>query len=136
PADVVADLEEADAERANHPAGGDQRVECVLGLEMILRLPDVDAVHPGELLGHPAGELRMTVDARADRRSTERQIAELMLGIAQPLDRLRHLAGVALELLAEPNRRRVLEVRPTRLDDGPEFLLLLVQRVPQLFAGG
>ena len=38
------------------------------------------------------------------------------------------LAGVAAEFLAEPDRRRVLEMGPAGLDDGPEFLLLRDER--------
>ena len=46
---------------------------------------------------------------------------QLGLGGPRPTDRLLDLAGVAAELLAEPDRRRVLEVGPAGLDDRPEL---------------
>ena len=70
----------------------------------------------------------MGVDPGPDRRPAERHLEQLGLGGPRPAERLLDLAGVAAELLAEPDRRRVLEVRPAGLDDRPELLLLGDQR--------
>ena len=57
--------------------------------------------------------------------------SELGLGGTGSADRLLDLTGVAPELLAEPDRGRVLEVGPAGLDDRPELARLGVERGPR-----
>ena len=64
----------------------------------------------------------MGVDAGTDGGSAERHRQQLVAGGLHTPDRLLDLAGVALELLAEPDRRGVLEMRPAGLHDRPERL--------------
>src|ERR1700682_2200724 len=79
--------------------------------------------------------LRMRVDARADRRPAESNPGELVDGDARAADRLLHLSGVALELLPEPDRSRVLEVCAAGLDHRPELLALRLERFVQTLQG-
>ena len=86
----------------------------------------------GQAGARPGREGRMGIDPGPDRGPAERHGQELVAGRLDPPDRLLDLAGIAAELLAEPDRRGVLEVRPTGLDDGPELVRLGGQRGLQL----
>ena len=72
--------------------------------------------------------IRMSVDARADGRAAEPDLAQelrlLVNGFLRALDR----AGVSRELLAQPHGHRVLHVRAARLQDVVEFFAFLVKR--------
>ena len=104
--------------------GRDRHVERGLGVEVVRRLADVEAGQAGEPGTRPERELGMGVDPGPDRGPAERHRQQLGLGGARPADRFLDLAGVAAELLAEPDRRRVLEVGPAGLDDRPELVCL------------
>ena len=103
--------------------GGDRHVERGLGVEVVRGLADVEAGQAGESGTRPERELGVGIDAGPDRRAAERHRQQLGLGGARPADRFLDLAGVAAELLPEPDRRGVLEVRPAGLDHRPEGLL-------------
>ena len=71
----------------------------------------------------PERELRVGVHSGPDGRAAEWHRQQLDLRRASAADRFLDLAGVATELLAEADRRGVLEVRPAGLDHRPEGLL-------------
>ena len=79
-------------------------------------------VRPASRAAVLGGVLRVGVDPGPDRGPAERDRQQLGLGGARPTDRLLQLAGVAPELLAESDRRGVLEVGPAGLDDRPQLL--------------
>ena len=109
--------------------GGDRRVERRLGVEVVRRLADLEAGEGARgARQRPAAYVRVGVDPGPDGGPAERHGEQLGLGGARPADRLLDLAGVAAELLAEPDRRRVLEVRPAGLDHRPELVRLGVER--------
>ena len=93
-----------------------------LGVEVVRRLADGQAGQLGQPGAGPRGVLGMGVDPGPDGGPAERHRQQLVAGGLRAPDRLLDLAGVAAELLAEPDRRRVLEVRPAGLDDRPELL--------------
>jgi hypothetical protein len=70
----------------------------------------------------------MRVQAGADGGAAERDLAEPLAAVADPLDPLAHLRRVAGELLAERDRHGVHQVRPPRLDDVVELLRLGLER--------
>jgi hypothetical protein len=81
----------------------------------------------------------MRVDPGANSRSSKRQVGEFLGGPSDSFQRSMYLAGIALEFLAEPDRRRVLQMRPPGLDHGHQFgrflgegLTQVVQRRKQL----
>ena len=76
----------------------------------------------GEADAGPERVLGMGVDPGPDGGSAERHGEQFLLGGTGSPDRFLDLARVAAELLAEPDRRRVLEVGPAGLDDRPELL--------------
>ena len=117
--------------------GGDRGIERGLGVEMVRRSRGPSSPVSADSRGtRPERVLRVGVDARPDGGPAERDLEQLGLGGAGPPDRLLDLAGVAAELLAEPDRRRVLEVGPAGLDDRPELLFLGGQRGVQALEGG
>ena len=88
-------------------------------------------------------ELGVGVDAGADGRAAQGHLGEVLAGLLYALDAALDLARVAEELLAQPDRGGVLEVRPAGLDDvvelagtsPPERRLQLLQRGQQVFSG-
>ena len=114
---------------------GDRGVERRLGMEVVGRLADGQAGQDRQPGTGPEGVLRMGVDPRSDRGPAERHRQELCLRGARATDPFLDLAGVAAELLAEPDRRRVLQVGPARLDDRPELLLLGHERGVEALEG-
>src|SRR5829696_1671143 len=100
-------------------------------MKVIRRLVHVEAGPPGELCAGRSGVARRGVDAGPDGRSAKRHGDELVLSRSTAADRLLDLAGVPAELLAEPDRRRVLEVGATCLHDRPELLSFGVERRPE-----
>ena len=114
----------------------DRGVERRLGVEVVGRLAHGQPGQHRQPGTGPEGVLRMGVDARADRGPAERHEEQLGLGGSRPPERFLDLAGVAAELLAEPDRRRVLQVGPARLDDRPELLLLGHERGVEALEGG
>ena len=117
-----ADLPQAQGDGPDRAVGGDHGVERGLGVEMAVGLADRQAGQrrrAGRTSG-PAND-GWAVDPGPDGRAAERHAEELGLRRAGSPDRRLDLAGIALELLAEPDRRRVLEVGPTGLDDRVEL---------------
>ncbi len=80
-------------------------------------------------------EFRMGVDAGADRRAAGRQFQQC--GKRQPCSPQRQLqlADKSADLLAEPQRRGVCQVRAANLDDGVPLRGLVRQRRPQPLQG-
>ena len=74
----------------------------------------------------------MRVDARAHRRAADRQLGERARGLLQAADPVPDCGGVAREFLAQPDRHRVLQVRPADLDHLVEGLGPLGQPLVQL----
>ena len=108
--------------------GGDRDVERGLRVEMVRRLADGERQQLGEAGAGPGGVFGMGVDPGPDGRPAERHGQQLVACGLDAADRLLDLAGVAPELLAEADRRRVLEMRPTGLDDRPELVGLRGER--------
>src|SRR4029077_18533208 len=114
----------AGADGAQRAVRGDPHVERRLRVEMIRRLPDRQARRLGQARRDDPRVLRMGVEAGPHRGSAERDARELVDGAPGPPDRLLDLSRVAAELLAEADRRGVLQMRAPGLDHGPELLAL------------
>jgi len=97
--------------------GLDDRVLGVLGLEVVGRLAEVDPGLLRQLRGHHRPELLVRVDPRPHRRAADRQLAQGVQRPVQPLLGVVQLRGVPRELLAQPDGRRILQVRPPDLHD-------------------
>ena len=108
-----------------------ERIECGLRVEVIRCLANRDSRGLGQPGGGNPGELRVGVDAGADSRAAERNARELIDGRSRSPHRFLDLPGVALELLPEPDRGGVLEVRASGLDHRPELLALGFERLVQ-----
>src|SRR5690606_34663658 len=105
-------------EAAHRAAQVDDDVEARLGLEVRVRLAQL---RDAELLGEQRADARTEalgrVDARADRRATERQLADREARLPDPLRSAFDLLREAAELLAVADRHRVHQVRTAGLDD-------------------
>ena len=93
--------------------------------------PVISAILRRDLLG----EALAGVEAGADRGAALGERVDVVQRVRDALDALLDLEGVAAELLAEGQRRRVLGVGAADLDDVVERLGLLDQRAVQLAAG-
>ena len=101
-------------------------------LELVGRGHEGQAGQLRELRRHPHRELGMGVEAGAHGGAPERQLAHVgqrRLEVLQAVVELRH---VARELLAQGQRRRVLQVGPADLHDVLEGLRLGVERVAEM----
>ena len=127
PAQVVADLGQADGQDLGGPAEGDQSILGGLGLEVVPRLPERPVGGPVQPRDHRRGEPRRRVQPGADRGPSQRQLGGTVSGQEQPFPGQLDLAPVAAELLAESDRHRVHQVCPARLDDPCERDLTTVQ---------
>ena len=110
-------------------------VERGLGVEVVGGLADGQPGQGRQPGAGPERVLGMGVDPGPDRRPAERDLEQLGLGRACAPERLLDLAGIATELLAEADRRRVLQMGPAGLDDRPERLLLGDERGVELLEG-
>jgi len=77
-------------------------------LKVVVGFLDRDPGAPAQVGADSRGELRMRVDPGANSRSSKRQVGEFLGGPSDSFQRSMYLAGIALEFLAEPDRRRVL----------------------------
>ena len=122
---------QADGHRLQLPAGLDNAVQRRLRLEMVPRLPDLNPRHFRNQSAGPPRKLGMRIHPRAYRRPPQRHLRQRRLGPAHAGYAVLRLPRVAAELLPQPHRRGVLQMRPPRLDDRPELVRLLLQRRPQ-----
>src|SRR5207248_5170694 len=87
-----------------------------------------DAARFGEAGRGDPCVLRVGVDARTYSGSAEGHARQLVYRGFGAADRFLHLAPVALELLAQTYRGRVLKVRAAGLHHRPELLALSLER--------
>ena len=85
-----------------------------LPAEVVAGLDEGETEIGGEQRDHASRELRVGPDTGSDGGAAEGQLDEGGDRLLAAPHRTLHLAGVAEELLTEPDRRRVLEVGPSR----------------------
>ena len=117
PSEVVGDVRQADRRRLERSGGLDGGIPASERLEGVGRGAEVQARLAAQDDGHPAGELKMRIDSRADRRAADRQLGQRFGALVEPTRGVADLCRVARELLAEPDRDGVLKVGPRDLDD-------------------
>ena len=131
PAQVVADLEQADGDAAQLPGRLDQAVPGGLRLEVVAGLGEGQPGRRVQLVDDRGGEPGRGVDPGADRGAAERQLGEPGQRGVQPLLAVADLRGVPAELLAEGDRGGVHQVGAAGLHHGrPLFGLLPAARSP------
>ena len=118
PADVVGHVEQRDGDRPQLAVALDQPVALGVGLEVVrpprrrrCRFPRASDSR------HAAAELRVRVDAGADRRAAERAAPARPPCAAPPIADSSNLPGKPPNLLAQPQRRGVGQMRAADLDD-------------------
>ena len=100
PPDVVGYLHQADGHGLQRATALYNRVEGALCLEVVFSLLDLDAQRFRQPCAHPTCELRMGVDARTDRCTSQGHLRQMARGVPEPLDTALDLARVPLELLS------------------------------------
>ncbi|CAM2158157.1 conserved hypothetical protein [Paraburkholderia tropica] len=136
PANVVGDLHEARGHGLERAVREHERVGGGHHLELVGRRDEGHARELRDGFGHLVRELRMRVQAGADRRAALREFVEMRQRGFHMLDAVIELRDVARELLAERERRGVLQVRAADLDDVAELLRLGRERVAQRLQRG
>ena len=124
PANVIRYLLKADRKGAEGAARFEDSIERALSLEVVISLLDGDAQLLRKQCTNARGELRMGVDAGANRRAPERDLAEFLLLVSQSPDPAFDLTRITQELLPEADRGCVLKVCAAGLDHIPELLRL------------
>ena len=94
------------------PGGLNEGVAGRLGLERVGGCSDREACLLREPRADALGELGVRVEAGADGRPAERDLAEPRQRVLDARDALAHLGRVATELLAERHRHGVHEMGP------------------------
>ena len=136
PAHVVGDLRQRRRERLQRAVGEDDRVVRGERLELVRRRDERQAGARRQLGRDPRAELRRRVQAGADRGAAERELAQVRQRGAQVRQAVVELGDPAGDLLAERQRRRVLQVGAADLDDVGELPGLLGERRAQRLEGG
>ena len=136
PSDVGGDLVERDGDHTTHAGCLDQRIASTLRFEVVTRLGERQPHVGGDLGDDTLREPARAVDARADRRASDGQLADSRQHTHDPLDAVLDGLRVAAELLAERDRRRVHEVGAPGLDHRAEPALLPAQLLRQLLERG
>src|SRR5256714_11848314 len=131
PAHVVRDLHERAREGLQSAAGEDYLVVRRQSRELVRVRLEGEARQLGYLRGGALGELRVRVESRADGGAADGEVVESGQSHLQTLDVAFEQGGPAPELLADRERRRVLQVRAPDLDDVAELARLRVNRVAQ-----
>ncbi len=131
PADVVRDLGERDRERLQRSVQQHERLVAGQRGELVGRASKRQTGERGDPPRATLAELRVGVEAGADRGAAERELVHggqrRLDGGARDVD-LRDPAG---HFLADRERRRVLQVRPADLDDAGKRPRLGVERLAQ-----
>src|SRR5437016_728290 len=96
---------------------------------MVVGLTHLEPGATSQVSADALRELGVGIDTRAHRGAAEGQFGQLLRHEANAVGRSLDLAGVAEELLAETDGRRVLQVRPSRLDYRHELFGLPVECV-------
>src|SRR4029079_15444487 len=86
--------------------------------------PKLDAGNPGQLLDHQLGILRLGIEAGAHGRSPYVELTQPIRRRLQLVPMALNRAAVRSELLAQSDRRGVLQVGTPRLDDVSDLLAL------------
>ena len=100
--------------------------------ELVRRADERQTRERGDLGGNKLGELRLGIEAGADRGAALGERIELLERRLHPCTSQFHLRRVAGELLPEGQRRCILRVGASDLDDAREILGLLLQRRLQM----
>ena len=124
PANVVGDLHEAHGEGLQRSARLDQRILRGLRFKVVRGFGKEQPVSLEMRASTLAGELRMAIEPRADRRAAERHFAERLLRPRDPLNAQFNLPRIAAELLPQSHRGGILQMGPPDLDDLVESLAL------------
>ncbi len=128
---IAGDLAEVDRERAQLPAERGRVAHALHELDAVLALAQVESGDRPQVLDHEPRILGLGVDPGADGGAADPQVAQVIRRAldapAVALDR----STVGAELLAEPDRHGVLEVRAPRLEDVVELLSLGEERIAQ-----
>ena len=127
PSDIVADLHQADGNGLQCPAGSYDVVQRTLSLEVVGCLANGDSKHSGQPIADTSRKLGVYVHACPYRSASEGDFGKLLFGAFNPCYPTFDLTGVADKLLSKPDRRGVLEVGPSCLQDWHELLALLLE---------
>ena len=131
PAHVVGDLGERGRQRLERAVGVHQRVVAARASNLLGAVTKGRPVSSASSGRHAHRELGMRVEPGAHGGAAQRELAEVGQRRLDVLEAVVELRDVAGELLAQGQRRGVLQVGPADLDDVAEGFGLGVQRAPQ-----
>jgi hypothetical protein len=84
-----------------------------------------------QVLHHETGIFRLRIEAGPDSGPADAERSKPISGLSQLFPMAKHRAAVGGEFLSQPDRSRVLEMGPARLDHSIELVALLEQGVSQ-----
>ena len=131
PAHVVRDLHQRSGDRLERPVREHQRIVRGERLELVGRAGERMAGQTRELLRDSVREFGMRVESGADGGPSQRQLAQVRKRAFDVADTVIELRNPAGHLLAERERRRVLQVCAPDLHDFAKLFALAGERVAQ-----
>ena len=106
----------------------DNCVLAALRFKMIFRLMKCDPGALFDVVQDFLGKIEMAIQTSADCGSAQCDLAQSFDSFLRTRLPIRNLLRVSGEFLAQPNRCRVHQMRPTDLDDVPKFLRFCFKR--------
>ncbi len=134
-ANVVGDLEQAGCHRIDRTMHHDIGIVRSQRLEFVGGAGERQLGDFGGMFCEQFGEARLGIEPGPDRGAALRQRIQILHRRAQPRDAALDLRGVTGEFLTERQRRRILRMGSTDLDDLGEGFFLLAQLAMQLLQG-
>ncbi len=128
---IARDLREIARERAELTRERRGIAHALHELDAIRSLAQREAADRFQVRDHQRRVLRLDVHARAHGAAADPEIAQIVGRVLEAAAIALHRVPIGAELLAEPDRHRVLEMGATALDDPVELLALREQRIAQ-----
>jgi len=131
-ADVVGDLHERASECVESTAGLDDSIMGSQSLKLVGRRREIDTGELCDFLGDSHIEAELGVQPGSDSGSTLSEHLQAREASLDPLDAVRKLRRISRELLAQRQRRSILQMGAADLDDVSESLHLCLEGSMQL----
>ena len=131
--DILGNLGEGASQCVQAPGCLDNGVVRSKGLELVGGSLEFGTSHLGDFLGNSLGETFESVDAGAHSSASLCKQPQIRKRALDPLDAEVELCNIAREFLGQGQRCRILQMRPSDLDDvlGLEVVHLLLQGIAE-----
>src|SRR5688500_5103756 len=131
-AQVARDLAQVEGEDSELRAEARDISHALHQLHAIFTDPQIDLGGGAQLFDHESRIRGLDVNASADSAAANPEIAQVISGFDDSLERAPERSGVTAELLSEADRHRVLQMRAAGFEHSVEFFCLRFERSDQV----